>query len=184
MAGLMQPAGHRPCKMPRVTIRPATLDDLGTLVRHRRGMFQDMHPDLRKRELDDADRAFRAWARRGMTAGEYRSFVAESGGRAVASGGLWLQPVQPRPGWTKGRLPYLMGMYTEQGWRGKGIARRIVQAAMAWSRAHGYPRITLHASEMGRPVYARLGFERTWEMRRPLRPKAVSRRSCSASRRR
>lgn len=175
MAGLMRRRGHRACKMARVTIRPATLDDLGTLVRHRRGMFEDMHPDLRKRDLDEADRAFRAWARRGMKAGEYAGFVAEAEGRAVASGCVWLQPVQPRPGWTKGRQAYLLGMFTEPAWRGKGIARRIVQAAMRWSRERGHPRLTLHASQMGQPVYEKLGFERTWEMRRLLKPKAPGR---------
>ena len=90
--------------------------------------------------------------------------------------------VQTRAG-VADRAAGLLGMFTEPAWRGKGIARRIVQAAMRWSRERGYPRITLHASKMGRPVYEKLGFERTWEMRRFLRPR-VSRRSCSASRRR
>lgn len=170
MAGLMQRPVHLSYK-----IRPATLADLELLVRHRRGMFVDMDPKLSRRALDEADRAFRAWARRGMRTKEYFGFVAEAKGRAVASGCVWLQPIQPRPGWTKGRQAYLLGMYTEPEWRGWGIARRIVQAASRLARDLGHPRLTLHASEMGRPIYEKLGFERTWEMKRRLTPRAPAR---------
>jgi hypothetical protein len=36
---------------------------------------------------------------------------------------------------------------------------------MQWARDRGYPWMTLHASHMGRPVYEKLGWEATNEMR-------------------
>lgn len=59
-------------------------------------------------------------------------------------------------------------MFTAREHRGKGIAQRIVQAAVKQAKRGGYPRVTLHASEMGRPIYDKLGWERTWEMKYPL----------------
>jgi hypothetical protein len=40
---------------------------------------------------------------------------------------------------------------------------------VAECRRRGLSRITLHASPFGRSVYRKLGFERTWEMRRVLK---------------
>ena len=61
-----------------------------------------------------------------------------------------------------------MSMFTEPSFRGKGVASGIVKAAVEWSRVNGYQLVMLHASEMGRGVYERLGFERLWQMRLKL----------------
>ncbi len=80
-----------------------------------------------------------------------------------------MQPIQPHPKGRKRRQPYLMSMFTEPSFRGRGVASAIVDAAVEWSRVNGYPFVLLHASEMGRGVYERLGFERLWEMRLKLK---------------
>ncbi len=76
-----------------------------------------------------------------------------------------MQPVQPRPGYERGVQPYLLSMYTEPAFRGKGVASRIVESAVDWTKKQGYPSLRLHTSEMGRPVYQKLGFKRAWEMK-------------------
>jgi len=97
-------------------------------------------------------------------------------GQAVASGCVWVQPIQPRPRWGECCQPYLLSMYTEPSFGGRGPGKRIAGAATDWARREGHPRFTLHASAMGRPLYEALGWERTWEMKldlghRPLRVK-------------
>lgn len=159
---------------PRITLRPATLRDLGHLVAQRRAMWADMRIGT-ARELDEADAVYRRWARARLRDGTLVAWVAEAGGEVVGGGALWLQPVQPRPGWAEGHTPYLLSMYTHPAWRGRGVAKRIVKAAIAWARKRGYPRMTLHASDAGRPVYEALGFEATREMKLQLRPEAVTR---------
>ena len=47
----------------------------------------------------------------------------------------------------------------------------VVKEAIKWCRKKGYERLMLHASMMGRGVYRRLGFKRTWEMRLDLAQK-------------
>jgi GNAT superfamily N-acetyltransferase len=137
-------------------IRTATLRDLALLVRHRRGMFADLGVESTASD----DRRYRAWARAHLKSGTLVGFIA---GKA-SSGCVWLQPVQPRPG-GKSHVPYLLSMYTEPEWRGRGLATRIVGAAMRWCRARGFARMSLHASTMGRRVYTKLGWKRTWEMK-------------------
>lgn len=117
-----------------------------------------------KRELDDADPVYRRWLRPRLARGEFIGWVSMHRGAPVASGGIWLMRIQPRPLHPTGLTPYLVSMYVEPEHRGRGHARRIVRAAMAWTRAKRLPRMTLHASRMGRPLYTRLGWVRTWEM--------------------
>lgn len=152
--------------MPR--LRRATPDDLDTLVRHRRAMFEAMAVDADEASHRRHARAYRAWARQRMRTGRFLGWIVEERGAPVASGCVWVKKVHPSPGRRTLDEPYLLSMFTEPAHRGKGHAERIVRAAIAWSRRGGYPRLTLHASEMGRPLYERLGFERRWEMKLEL----------------
>ncbi len=61
--------------------------------------------------------------------------------------------------------PYLLSMFTEPRFRRRGVATLVVHAAIDWCKKNKYERLMLHASEMGRKVYANFGFKRTWEMR-------------------
>jgi GNAT superfamily N-acetyltransferase len=129
-----------------------------------------------KRELDGADPVYRRWAMQRLKTGSLVGFIIESPpGAAVASGCVWVMQSQPRPGWAGTRQAYLLSLFTEPHHRGKGYATRITRAAVEWARAKGIERMTLHASDQGRNVYTRLGFERTHEMRKVLRkgPTAV-----------
>ena len=75
--------------------------------------------------------------------------VKSADGRTAGGGCVWLQQVQPRP----------------------HHASMVVKEATKWCRKKGYERLMLHASEMGRRVYSKLGFKRTWEMRLDLTSK-------------
>jgi len=151
-------------------IRQATLRDLDLLVRHRRRMFEDMRQPFTEEEHAAGDREYRRWARRLMSKGEFVAWIAETAaGTPVAGGAVWLQERQPRPGMPAHKAPYLLSMYTEPKFRGRGLASRIVKEAARWSKRKGYASMTLHASKQGRRVYTRLRWERTWEMRFRLR---------------
>ena len=59
----------------------------------------------------------------------------------------------------------ILNVFTERAWRRRGLARQLMEQVIAWARAHGVVRLVLHASAEGRPLYERLGFEPTNEMR-------------------
>lgn len=139
--------------------RWVTYRDLPTIVRHRRRMWADIGGRTRA-QLDAADPVYRAWVRRESRARRWLGIVVEDrSGRLAGSGALWLQPSQPRPGPLAGRpVPYILSMYTEPAFRGQGVASLVVRTLVSWAEDRGYRRVALHASEMGRPVYRRLGF--------------------------
>ncbi len=155
-------------------LRRSTIKDIEVLVQQRRGMWMDM--GVRDAgELARADVEYRRWAGRRLRDGSLTGWIVKGpDGMVVGGGCVWVQPVQPRPGRRKMVQPYLLSMYTVPGFRGKGVASRIVREAARWTGRKGFDSLRLHASEMGRPVYRRLGFKRTWEMRLNM-PKARDR---------
>lgn len=155
-------------KRVRLSVRKATLRDTDVLVRQRRAMWVDL--GVKNGTVhNEGDRNYRQWARTRLKSHQLVGWVVEDQlGRVAGGGCLWLQPVQPRPHRMAMVQPYLLSMYTEPHFRRLGVASMVVNEAIAWSRRNGFERLMLHASEMGRSVYRRLGFKRTWEMRLDL----------------
>lgn len=160
--------GERRCApVPRVRVRKATLRDLDLLVEQRRRMWADMgEVDPDSAEAREADAVYRRWARTKLRQPRrFVGLVAERGGQVVGGGAVWVMDTQPSPWNPRGKTPYLLSMYTNPDARGRGVASAIVEAALAWAKAEGHHGMRLHASRMGRGVYERFGFGRTWEMR-------------------
>lgn len=140
-------------------------DDLDLLVAHRLKMWLDIHPEYEAR-VARSEAATRRWIKKTLSEGKLIGFVVrEQDGKVAGSGCIWIRPEQPRPTSSRQEVPYLMSMYTEKGFRRKGVAKMIVQRALKWCREHRYDRVVLHASLAGRPLYEALGFEPTSEMR-------------------
>ena len=64
---------------------------------------------------------------------------------------------------------WILNVYTEPGFRHRGIARRIMDTIVAWCRSEGFAHVSLHASQYGRRLYENMGFQPTNEMRLYLR---------------
>jgi len=152
-----------------LTLRPAVVGDIPTLVSHRRKMFEDMAAlkgeQLDRAGLDAMDAAYAVLLRYEMPAGSTRAWVIEDGGRITASGALKFTDWLPRPDGSRRGLVYVHSVYTEPAYRQLGLARRILSAMLDYCRDNGWPRISLHASDMGRGLYEQLGFQPTNEMR-------------------
>ena len=145
-------------------LRRATLRDLNVLVHQRRGMWLGMG-ERNRSKLDRQDRAYRRWVQPRLRNGRVVGWVIETEANDIVAGGIvWLRPAVTRPGARHQVQPYLLSMYTEPRWRKRGLASLIVGEAVKWSKRNGYPGLWLHASSMGRRIYVRHGFKRTWEM--------------------
>lgn len=153
-------------------VRRATAADAGVLARHRAEMFRDM-----RRLSDDLHdtliEASRAYFTRAIADGSYVGWVAELDDRSreiVGGAGLELRELLPRPDETGGRLVRgpqgsILNVFTERAWRRRGVADALMRELLRWCRANGIASLVLHASDDGRPLYEKLGFTPTNEMR-------------------
>lgn len=147
------------------TIRRASLDDLDTLVAHRRGMFHDMgHQDDAK--LDSMCAKFRLWLPARMHAGEYLAWFAIAPNGSIAAGaGLWLMEWPPHIIGNSARRGNILNVYTAPDFRRRGLARCLMNAALEGCRENRIDTVILHASDDGRRLYESMGFAATNEMR-------------------
>jgi len=157
------------------TIRPATTTDIPILARHRCAMFRDMG-DLAAADWDALAAATARYCTVALPAGEYVAWLVTPSGQpdqVVAGGGLQIRPILPRHAaggglQRPGPQGLIVNVYTEPAWRRNGLAALVVETIIAWSRANELAGLVLHAAPLGRPLYERLGFVATNEMRYPL----------------
>jgi len=137
-------------------LRPATLADVETLVRHRLAMFADMGSPFDPPTLDAA---FRAWLARLMPSGVYRAWLVETSAGAIAGGGgITVIPWPPGPRYPGERLAFVYNVYTEPAHRRRGVARLVMDTIHAWCRANGVTSVALNASRDGLQLYQSMGY--------------------------
>jgi GNAT superfamily N-acetyltransferase len=139
-------------------IRLATLDDLDELIRLRLDFLEEVGSLKAGADGGELGAAMRDYLARKMPSGEFLAWVAESGGAIVATSGVTLFERPPNGANIAGLEAYLSNMYTLPAWRGKGLGTALVATVVAHLKATRVRRIWLHATEQGRPVYARAGF--------------------------
>jgi GNAT superfamily N-acetyltransferase len=152
-----------------ISIRPATVADIPMLIYHRRMMWWDMGRQ-NTAALAQMEVAAQIYFASAVPDGSYRGFLAVTNDDKIAGGGGVV--VSPWPGSFDQELPrraMILNMYVEKSHRRLGIARALMEEMIAWCRAERFAYVGLHASDEGRPLYEKLGFRATNEMRLELK---------------
>ncbi len=145
-----------------------SINELDLLTEHRILMWKDIHPDLIER-IEGHRELTRNWIKEKLSSRNMIALIVKSEAGVVAgSGCVLIKEDQPRASTTKVFYPYLLSMFTIPEYRHKGVASLIVKEAIKWSLENGYDRISLHASDKGKSVYEKFGFQQTNEMRLKL----------------
>ena len=158
-------------------VREATVVDIPLLAGHRAAMFRDMG-----RLPSDSESALvhatADYLRDALPRGEYLAWVAQSSAPPappIGGAGVQLRPILPRPrlagdGIELGPEAIILNVYVERAWRRRGVGEALMQSVLTALAERKVRRIVLHASDEGRPLYERLGFVPTNEMRLENRP--------------
>jgi GNAT superfamily N-acetyltransferase len=149
-------------------LRSATPADLDIVLRHRRRMFEDMGY-VEPAALEEVVALSATLIGKGLRDGTYHAwFAVDDTGRVVAGAGVILLTFQPHARDPRTERAWIVNVFTEPEHRRKGLARRVVLAAIDWCRGEGMKFVFLHASDEGRALYESLGFQPTGEMRLAL----------------
>jgi GNAT superfamily N-acetyltransferase len=151
--------------MPHYSLRRATVADADVLVHQRIRMFEDMGViGSVAVDVDGLRADYRAWLLETMPRGAYVAWVIEAGdappgGTIVAGGGATIIPWPPGPRNRGARLAFVYNVYTEPEHRGRGLARRVMDALHGFCRDEGIGALALNASTFGQPLYESLGYQ-------------------------
>ena len=140
----------------------ATLAELPRIVEMKMAMFDEAgHRDLLNDNaislvLNDYERVYRE----GIAA----HFVARDNGEIIASAGAFIKSDLPFCYFDPAIYGFIGDVFTEKAYRGRGISTVLNKDALKWLKIKGVLMVRLLASEAGRPIYERLGFQPTDEM--------------------
>jgi len=139
-------------------IRLATLEDVDELVRLRLDFLEEVGSLKSGADGGELGAAMRDYFARKLPSGEFLAWVAEGEGAIVATSGVTVFERPPNGGNLAGLEAYLSNMYTLPAWRGRGIGTALVATAIEHLKRTRVRRIWLHATDEGRPLYAKAGF--------------------------
>ena len=145
-----------PVETKSLTIRPAGQDDLDTMVVLLQALFT-----TEKDFTPDPERQRQGLARFLAGCGKHRCIlVAEADKRVVA-----MATVQVLISTAQGGLVGLVeDVVVQEGFRGRGVGRRLVNALVDWAADRGLTRLQLLADDRNRPVldfYRKMGWHTT-----------------------
>lgn len=133
-------------------------EDLELLVRERLRFIKAEPADPGYEALRDNCRRF---FETGLREGTCAAVLAEEDGRLVGTTVAFSYYSVPSARNQAGRNAYITSVFVEPDCRRRGIASGMVQRIVAWANACGCVNIMLTATEMGAPLYRKLGFKQT-----------------------
>ncbi len=143
-----------------IEFRQATFSDIEELVRLRLEFLRELHPGMGEKDAE-LEVSLRDYFARAVAEDGFLAWLAVDGGRIVATSGLCFYTVPPSYKNPTGKVAYIMNMYTLPDYRRQGLASALFDMIVDEARRRGYRKLSLHASEQGRPIYAKKGFQET-----------------------
>lgn len=142
-----------------IEYRKAILEDIDMLAKIR-GIFllevNGLNSEEKRLEIEEANRRYFNDA---LSNGDFIAWLALDENKIVATSGLSFSLVPPSLICPEGKVAYIMNMYTSPQYRGKGIASELFKRIIDEAKNCGYKKITLNATDMGRPIYEKFGFK-------------------------
>ena len=90
--------------------------------------------------------------------GDQTTVLAKDEGKVIGCASISYMTLMPTFSHPTGKRAHLMNVYTNEAYRGQGIARKMVSLLIDEARGRGCTEISLDATDCGRPLYEKLGF--------------------------
>jgi ribosomal protein S18 acetylase RimI-like enzyme len=144
--------------------RRATAADAEAIAQMRMLMFVDAEVST-EAQMGTMVTNFVTWVRPKLEDGSYVGWLVDGPHYPVAGAGLWVMDWPPHFTDDLPQRGYLLNFYVAPEMRRQGLARTLLELAVAETKARGIKMATLHASKFGKPLYEQHGFRMSNEMR-------------------
>lgn len=142
-----------------ITYRKATINDIDDLVRTRIEFIKEVQNLETDFDLSSLKESLCNYFTNTIGENAFIAWLALDNNRIVATSGLCFYTLPPSYKNLSGKVAYIMNMYTVREYRNQGIAAHLFQRVIEEARGLGYKKISLHATESGKPLYTRFGFK-------------------------
>ena len=142
-----------------VEYRKATAEDADVLARIRADFLAEANSIAYEDEKTAVLESNRRYMRQALADGSFAAWIAAEGEEIVATSGVSFYLLPPNKNNPSGKTAYISNLFTYPRCRKKGIATRMFALIVEEAAAQGCVKVTLEATEMGRPIYERFGFK-------------------------
>jgi GNAT superfamily N-acetyltransferase len=142
----------------QVSYRFAAITDLELLVRER---LRFIRVDETHAQYGLIREKCRSFFETGLRDGTCAAVLAEETGRLVGTAVAFSYLSVPSARNPEGRNAYITSVFVEPDCRRRGIASGMVEQIVLWGQRSGCANIMLTATDMGAPLYRKLGFRQT-----------------------
>jgi ribosomal protein S18 acetylase RimI-like enzyme len=149
-----------------IEYRKATPEEDDVVFCHYMAVWDSYGTPPDRMRKDSRDLVFR-FLKEGRRDRRLASFLALDGDRPVGSASCQLH-LMPYPAVLEAEhmlQGYVWSVWVEPGYRRQGISSKLVSMALNYLRTLGCTGVVLHASDAGKSVYEKLGFDPAYEMR-------------------
>ena len=141
-----------------IEFRKAGIDDVAELIQMRVEFLNEVQTLESSAGKDELYYSLKEYFIENMNADRFMAWVATDNGVIVGTSGVYFYSLPPSYKKKNGKVAYIMNMYTRPAYRGRGIAPTIFGKLISESQDRGCNKISLHATEMGKPIYLKFGF--------------------------
>lgn len=141
-----------------IQYRKATLEDVALLVSMRMKMLRSVVPANDSEQWALSEASTEKYYSETLESGEHVCILAFDGNTCIGTGGICFYRVLPTYYKPTGEKAYIINMFTDPQYRGRGIGREILRLLVEEALERGVRYITLEATEQGRKLYEKNGF--------------------------
>ena len=131
------------------------LIDISTLMKWRIEVIENVFGCKPDKQLIETNRSY---YERNIDNGCHYAYIVETEGNEAGCGAICISEELPSPDNPTGRCAYLMNIYVRKEYRNHGLAHHIVSKLIEQARILDCGKIYLETTDLGRPVYASMGF--------------------------
>ena len=139
-----------------IIYRKLTEKDLGTFISMR---ITQLREEGATEDLDLVP-ALQDYYHRHLADGTFVSWLALDGEKIIGTSGMSFVEKPPYFGCPSGRIGLLSSMYTDPGYRRRGIGKELLRRVTEEARAYGCGTVQITASDMGVLLYTAFGFKK------------------------
>ena len=145
--------------MKGITYRKAVQSDAEKLAKILSIFLREMNNVSSEKDRIIVEKACLEYFRKALNDNSFLSWIALDDKEVVATSGLSFSVVPPLFPIYDGKVAYIMNMYTFQKYRNRGIGAELFKRIVEEAKQLGCKKITLNATDMGRPLYEKYGFK-------------------------
>jgi GNAT superfamily N-acetyltransferase len=142
-----------------VEYRKATVDDLDELLIVRLDFLREMKKIGNEKDEKQLMSTVREFLGTSLAGDDYTQFVAVEDNKIIGTSSVSFYFLPPNVKHPSGKVGYVANMFTYPEHRRKGVGTELFSLSVEAAKDAGCSEVSLDATEMGRTVYEKYGFE-------------------------